>query len=248
MMGETMNRLALWTLLLIPIQAVAEKPKDGLEKARAAMSAGKLDEALKLTDEAIKADPKLADGYSLRGTIHFKLARIPESLADFDKQIELDPKAAPAHWRRGLTLYYAGKFADGVAQFTTSDRAEPEDVENAIWHLLCNARVKGLAEARKEILKVKKDSRGAPMMAIYRLFQGEGKAEDVFAAAEANPVSDEIRHKQRFYAHYYVGMYLEAAGEREKSLRHLQTAVEKYEIGDYMMDVARVHIQLRKMP
>ena len=233
-------------LIALASPVLAADNKDLLNKADAALKAKKFAEAAALASQAIEADPGSAGAFDLRGTANFKMGNIKESLADFDKQIELNPIAGPAHWRRGLTLYYAEKFADGVAQFTTSDKEEPNDVENAIWHFLCNARVKGLEKARGEMLKVAKDPRGGAMMAIYRMFKGDAKPDDVFKAAEAGSVNDEVRHKQRFYANYYVSMFYEAAGEPKKSLEHMKVAVEKYPIGDYMMDVANVHLKLRK--
>lgn len=197
---------------------------------------------------ALQLDPSRPDALDLRGTTHFKMAKIKESLADYDQYIRMRPMAAAAHWRRGLTLYYADKFADGVAQFTTSDKEEPNDVENAVWHFLCNARVKGIEKARGEFLKVGRDSRGEYMMKIFEMFKGTAKPDEVFAAAEKGDLTDRKRDYQRFYAHYYVGMYLEATGDAKRSLEHLKKAVEKYPIGDYMMDVARVHIKLREKP
>ena len=132
-----------------------------------------------------------------------------------------------------------------MAQFTTSDKEEPNDVENAIWHFLCNARATSVAKARGAMLKVAKDPRGEYMMKCYEMFRGTAQPADVFAAAEAGAANDEVRKEQRFYAHYYVGMYYEALGEPKKSFAQLRIAVEKYPIGHYMMDVARVHIKLR---
>ena len=203
------------------------------------------DKAVADFSKTYELDAKAAIAFDQRGIAYFKMAKIKESLADFDKFIELTPKAAAAHWRRGLTLYYADEFAKGVAQFTTSDKEEPNDVENAVWHFLCNARVLGLEKARGEFLKVKNDPRGQYMMKIHEMFNGTAKPADVFTAAEAGKANDDLRKEQRFYANYYVGMYYEAVGEPKKSLEHLKTAVEKYPIGHYMMDVARVHIKLR---
>jgi lipoprotein NlpI len=240
-----MRRFTPIIVLLFSANAFADDSKDLVDQADFAMKKGDPAAALKLADKAIAADPKNAVAYDLRGTAHFKLGQIKESLADFDKAIELDPTKAAAHWRRGLTLYYADEFAKGVAQFTTSDKAEPDDVENAVWHFLCDAKVKGLEKARGDMLKVQKDPRGPYFMKIYDLFRGTAKPEDVLAEAEAGKVGDDLRKEQRFYANYYIGMYYECVGNPKKSLEHLKLAVEKYPIGHYMMDVAKVHIQLR---
>ncbi|HLW66308.1 MAG TPA: tetratricopeptide repeat protein, partial [Gemmataceae bacterium] len=203
------------------------------------------DKAVADYTKAIELNPQSAALYDQRGTAYFKLAKIAESLADYNKSIELDPKLGAGHWRRGLTLYYAEKFADGVAQFTTSDKTEPNDVENAIWHFLCNARVQGVKKARSEFLKVKEDPRGAYMMKIYELFLGKAKPEDVFSVAESGQGSKDPERIRKFYANYYVGMYYEAMGDAKKSLESLKEALQ-YPNNHYMMDVALVHIQLRK--
>ena len=240
-----MRRLAPLVLLLAIAPVRADSAKDLIEQANTALKKGDAAGALKLADQAIAADPKAAAAYDARGTAHFKLGKIKESLADFDKFIELVPQAAAAHWRRGLTLYYAKEFEKGVAQFTTSDKEEPNDVENAVWHFLCDAKVKGVEKARGDMLKVQKDPRGPYFMKIYKLFSGTAKPEDVLAEAEAGTATAERRNEQRFYANYYVAMYYECVGEPKKSLESMKTAVEKYPIGHYMMDVAKVHILLR---
>ncbi len=203
------------------------------------------DGALADLNHFLKLKPDSVAALDLRGIVYFKLAKPKESLADFDRAIQLRPDLAAAHWRRGLTLYYANEFGKGVAQFTTSDKAEPEDVENAIWHFLCNVRVKGLEKARAEMLRVARDPRGDYMMKAYDLFRGKAEAKDVFAAAETGNVDAEERKVRRFYAHYYVGMYYESMGQPAKSLPELRTAVEKYPISHYMMDVANAHLKLR---
>ena len=234
--------------LTLAEKAVAGNPASAeavFLRGQVRMEQREFDKAIADFTKAIELDPKAVAAFDARGTAHFKLGEIKKSLADFDKFIALVPKAAAAHWRRGLTLYYADEFAKGVAQFTTSDKEEPNDVENAVWHFLCNARVKGVDKARGEMLKVSQDPRGPYMMKIFEMFQGSAKPDEVFAAAEAGQADEAKRKEQRFYANYYVGMYYEAVGEPKKSLEHLKTAVEKYPIGHYMMDVARVHIKLR---
>ena len=64
-------------------------------------------------------------------------------------------------------------------------------------------------------------------------------------AISSGTFGDDARRSRRFYADFYVAMYYEALGEPQKSLEFIKNAVEKFPIGDYMMDVARVHLQLR---
>jgi lipoprotein NlpI len=231
------------SLMMIPFVA-GDDWKELTAQAQSAEKKGNYDQAKQLLDQAIKIEPKRAELYSLRGGVHFKLAMIKESLADFDEQIKLNPRDAAAHWRRGLTLYYAVKFGDGVSQFITSDKAEPEDVENAVWHMLCNAKVKGVEAARKELLKVGKDSR-VPMMEIYALFAGKSTVERVLAAAEAGQVSETERQSRRFYAYLYSGLFEEMMRQQAKSLEYITKALKEYPVDHYMMDVARVHAKLR---
>jgi lipoprotein NlpI len=47
------------------------------------------------------------------------------------------------------------------------------------------------------------------------------------------------------FAHLYLGLYYEAAGDKKKTLEHMKNAVEDYPIRGYMGDVARVHLELR---
>ena len=107
----------------------------------AAHSAGvpKHTEAVADFTKCIELDPRNAAAYNHRGTEQFKLGHIKESLADFDRYLELEPKAAPSHWMRGISLYYVGRFDDGRQQFKAGDQVFANDVENAVWHFLCNA-------------------------------------------------------------------------------------------------------------
>src|SRR5262249_51521705 len=109
---------------------------------------------------------------------------------------------------------------------------------------LCNARLVGLDKARGQLLKIGKDKR-VPMMQVYDLFAGKLKPEDILKAVkEGDPLAKEENYRL-FYAHLYLGLYAEAAGDKKKALEHL-TDAEKHKIGHYMWDVARVHRGLLK--
>ena len=197
-------------------------------------------------NRCMELDPQFAEAFDHRGSEQFKLGKVKESLTDFDRFLELQPRAAPAHWKRGISLYYLGRYDDGRKQFLAGEKVFANDVENAVWHFLCNAREVGIDKARAEMLKIGRDAR-VPMMEVYDLFLDKAKPADVLAAAEAGDVPAGLRKEQRFYAHLYLGLYFDAVGDQRKALEHLSLAEDKYRIGHYMGDVAHIHAEkLRK--
>lgn len=226
-------------------KAIAADPKD----ARGYLLRGVGQEMLRQHDKAIadftrclERDPKRAEAYNHRGSEQFILGHIKESLDDFDRFLELRPKEAPGHWKRGISLYYAGRYEAGRQQFKDGDKVFGNDVENAVWHFLCNAKVKGIDKARGEMLKIGKDNR-VPMMKVNDLFLGKCKPADVMEEAKAGDVPAELRKQQLFYGHLYLGLYYDALGDKQKALEHMNLASDKYRLG-YMGDVAHVHAEL----
>ncbi len=196
--------------------------------------------------KTVELNPKAADAWDRRGSVYFKLGNIKESIADFDQFLALRPDEEPGHWRRGIAYYYAGQFAEGKKQFAGYEKVDTNDVENAVWHLICAARVEGLEKARAGLLKIGHDRR-VPMMVVYDLFRGKAKPEDVLAAAEAGEAEARERTQRRFYAHLYLGIWFETVGDAKRALEHLAKAAEEYQIpGHYMWETARVHLELRR--
>ena len=111
-------------------------------------------ERLGQLNEFIAESPDSPRLFQTRGETHFYLGNIEQSIADFDRVIELIPNQEPRHWQRGISYYYAGEFAKGVAQFELHQTVNPQDVENAVWHFLCQARLNGLETARESLIPI----------------------------------------------------------------------------------------------
>jgi lipoprotein NlpI len=205
--------------------------------------AGQHEQAVADFSECLRLDPKNGPAWNSRGSEQFKLGKIKESVEDFDQFLKLQPENSHRHWKRGISLYYLGRFEDGKKQFEAYEKEDTNDVENAVWHFICNARAVGVEKARGQVLKIGKDAR-IPMMRVYELFKGQCKPEDVLAQAQEGQVSPELRKQQLFYAHLYLGIYHDILGDRKKALEHLALAADKYRIGHYMGDVARAHEQI----
>jgi len=197
----------------------------------------------------IELAPATADAYYLRGRARFCAGKIAESITDFDMLNTLRPDTKPQQWERGIALYYAGRFDDGAAQFALYQTFHDNDVENATWRYLCMARSVGVEKARKELLPIKNDTR-VPMMQIYALYRGEATPDDVLRAARLQDPKIKTPEQQLndrlFYAHLYLGLYHEAAGDAARAKEHIKTAAEKHKIAHYMWDVANVHAQRLK--
>jgi lipoprotein NlpI len=171
-----------------------------------------------------------------RASDDFRAGRVEQSLVGFDRVAALSPADAPYLWQRGIAQYYVGQFRECRDMFISHRTVNPDDVENAVWHFLCVARAESPDAARKQMLPVGPDSR-VPMREVYQMFQGRMTQAQVMKAAGTDPSA-------QFFARLYVGLYLEATGNREAGRAQVEIAAEDRfaRVGGYMHDVARVHV------
>ena len=201
--------------------------------------------AVKDLNQALALDPSAALAYYHRGEENFKLGRVKESAADFDKFADLSPDQAPKLWQRGLSLYYAGRYEDGQRQFEMHQTINSNDVENAVWHFLCVARRAGIDKARSTLLKIENDPR-VPMLQIYALYAAKGSAEEVMKTATTGKSSPNELNERLFYAHLYLGLYFDVAGNEKMAREHIVQAAELFKVDSYMGDAARIHAALMR--
>lgn len=168
--------------------------------------------------------------------------KVQESVQLFDKAAE---SGYPANrlWQRGLSLYYADRFEEGAKQFRDDVALNPDDTEESIWAMLCEAQTVGFDQARKQMLNM--DGERRPYMrAVYKLFRGEEEAKSTATLAKMAAGTG----VNEFYASLYLGLFAEAKGDKEGARRWLsQAAVADHgkNSGDYMGDLARVHMAVR---
>ena len=200
----------------------------------------RFDDAIADYDALLRLAPDDPGALQQRGSACFRAGHVEESLKDFDRYLELRPEEKPEHWQRGIALYYAGKFEDGASQFELHRTVNPDDVENAAWHYLCVARAQGVEKAREKLIPIRRDDR-VPMMQVHAMFAGKLKPDDVLAAARANNPPERELKQRLLFAHLYIGLFHEAAGEAALAKQHITLAAKDYAGDDYMSDVARVH-------
>jgi lipoprotein NlpI len=227
---------------------LAGSPAELLSQAQVAAASGDSTAAVRLASEAINADDKFAAAFYLRGREHFRLGLIRESVSDFDRYIALQPSAASRQWERGIACYYAKQFEKGAKQFELYQTYHDNDVENSVWRYLCMVPTEGIEKARSTILPIQNDPR-VPMMQVFELYRGKLKPDEVLAACRRDDPDPETLAGRLFYAHLYLGLYHEVAGEQELAQKYILLAADKKlaknpRINGYMWDVARIHSSL----
>jgi lipoprotein NlpI len=215
-----------------------------------AWSAGNYQEAFEAANGICQLKPDDIRYQLFLGDVSFAAGKIDESIAAYDAAIGIQPAIEPRLWQRGLALYYADRFADGVRQFETHQTVNSQDVENAVWHLLCAARLSDVEQAREKLIPITKDPR-VPMAEIYEMFAGRMTSDDVMKAARTTSIEipeDGYGHRlQLYYAWLYIGLHQEMMGQKAASIESLKMAEEQNPLGktSFMGQVARVHLELR---
>ena len=181
-------------------------------------------------------DQETASACVDRGMRAFRATGVEESLEEFERAIAIEPRIEPYLWQRGISQYCLGQYDAGRKQFEIHKEVNPHDVENAAWHFLCVGRLKGHEFAQKQMMSIElqHDVR-VPMREIYLMYSGKGSREKVLSAAEKDGTP-----RSRMYAHLYIGLQYEVAGDHQSAKKHLALAAEETLEGSYMQDVARV--------
>ena len=103
-----------------------------------------------------------------------------------------------------------------VGEFSMSECSTVPATATTFWHYLFHVKVVGPEKARAKLIGIAADRR-VPMMTIHKLFAGKATPEDVLRDAGAGDPPAARRREQLFYAHLYVGLYYESAGDAKKT-------------------------------
>lgn len=168
-----------------------------------------------------------------------RAGKCEESISNFEQAMKLDPALRPYLWQYGIALFFVDRFAEGRDLFVEHRRVNPNDVENAAWHFLCEAKANGIDSARKLLLPAPGDRR-APMSQILDRLPG-GDATSIESAVEEIKLPYEKR-SARFYADLYLGLIADAEGD-VIAVRQFMARAANSSLDHYMADVARVYAE-----
>ena len=186
----------------------------------------------------------LADNGSMyiqKGMQSFTQGKIAESINFFDEAELSDNRYSKYLWQRGIAYYYNNEFSKAKNQFEIDAKVSPSDTEERLWAYLCNAKLITSTNEENAIMTRPLPDRRNYMNVIYEAYQ-DGK--DIVI----DPSDNINRSTEYFYLNLYAGLLEEARRNPAKSLRYVKDAVNSVYAKvsrDYMVDVAKIHLQLR---
>ncbi|MCC9645291.1 tetratricopeptide repeat protein [Rhodopirellula sp. JC740] len=182
-------------------------------------------------------EPGLANRSVALADALLRAGRAKDSVKHYEQAIQERPSVRPYLWQYGIALFFVERFEDGRELFEAHRKVNPNDVENAAWHFLCEAKANGIDSARKLLLPAPGDRR-IPMSEILARLPG-GDDSGIEEAAKALPPGAS-QQSARFYADLYLGLIADAEGDQPKAKRHMQLAAQA-PLNHYMADIARVY-------
>ena len=116
---------------------------EGFQRGLAALQAGKLSEAERLLQAAVRAQPKHVPALNLLGVVLGRLGQNAQAVASFDQALATSPNSTEAWYGRGMTLLAMGRLEEAITSF---DRVIAGKPDFAQVHLL---RAKLLADLQR---------------------------------------------------------------------------------------------------
>ncbi len=216
-----------------------------VRKADGALAAKDIETVIKIMGEFQKRD-NVSPRFKMEAArILFGAGDMKNAAKLYDEILEVRPEIKPQLWQRGLALYYAEEFEKGVDQFDTHQTFNSQDVENSVWHMLCQSRLTSVDEARKGMIKIEQDTR-IPMKQVFDMFAGAGTPQEVLDACGYEE-GKQRRDSSIYHGLLYVGLFHEMMGDQEASNESMKEALGyKPHIAGLMGHVAEGHLRARK--
>ena len=194
--------------------------------------------AIAAADAMVRLAPDNARTTRLAGDIYLRCGKAKWAVRLFDRFLETNKGEMPQLWQRGIALYFMRDFRGAAEQFEAHQKVNPNDVENAAWHFLCVSKWQSPDEAKNRVLAAPNDPR-IPMEEIRRMLMS-GDTAAVTSRVNEAPKNSEARKMAAFYGDFYLGLYADALGDRQKAQSLLKRAATDAP-RNYMGDVARVY-------
>lgn len=131
--AEPVRRLLLLVLvgLSLPLPLQAQPPATAAT-AQAALDQGRVDDALRLAEQALGRNPRDAAALLVRSTARCMEGDIERCTADLDRALALDPRLRQGWLNRSALAIAEKRYDDALAALAEAERLDPEAPDNAL--------------------------------------------------------------------------------------------------------------------
>lgn len=203
-----------------------------------ALRRGESESAIRTADALMRHHPEDPRALRLAADTYLRTGKVELAAKLFDRYLELRPSEMRGLWQRGIALYFVRDYKRAAKQFEEHRIVNPNDVENAAWHFLCVAKAESFEKAHELILPAPNDPR-IPLEEIHQMLT-TGNTDLVEQRISQTPADSNARSEAKFYGDFYLGLYADARGDKEKALQFLRRTA-KAAPHHYMGDIARVY-------
>lgn len=105
---------------------MSDQSQQWLQEASAAVQAGQFEEALKLAEQSIEAEPS-CEAWVIRGIALAQLSRPQDATAAFEEGIRLNPESPRAYYNLATHLYQQKQLEKARAMATEAIRCDPNN-------------------------------------------------------------------------------------------------------------------------
>ncbi|MGD0057897.1 MAG: tetratricopeptide repeat protein [Verrucomicrobiia bacterium] len=184
---------------------------------------GKMREAIKLFQQALRIDPDHADAHFNLGTVFLQQGKVSDAIEHYEQALRIKPDFAGAHNDLGVALEQAGKCEDAIGHYEQALRIQPDlaDAHNNLGIALAQTgNIKEAIAQYGQALRINPDYPQAHVDLGNLLLQ-EGKVSDAIGHYE-----QALRIKPDYdKAHYNLGVALEKAGRAPEAIQHYEQAL-----------------------
>ncbi|RJG07039.1 PEP-CTERM system TPR-repeat protein PrsT [Noviherbaspirillum cavernae] len=150
------------------LKSKADFPNALIGLARLALGQKDFDRAIRLTEQAISANPKHAESWLFKGDILRAQGKIDAALAAYDEVLKIKPGNAAAHLVKAYVEIGAGKFNEARADIDAARKSAPDNLSASYTQALLDYSQKKHAaalESLQQVLRVAPDHMPSVLLA-----------------------------------------------------------------------------------
>ena len=185
---------------------------------------GKYDDAIQAYDEAIRLDPKRAEGWNHKGITLYQQGKHEEAIKAFDEAIKLQPKSASIWNDKGLALLELGKYDEAIQAYDEAIRLDL----NFSWPWCNKGLALGLLGKYDDAIQALDKAIGLDPRLIDAWYNKSSALHELGKYNEAiQCIKEAIRIDPKLSIVWCIkGYTLNAMGNHDEALEALDTAIQ----------------------